>query len=228
LVQPHDLALSYRSEQPNRFRGSFWTTDNQLLADRDIPWSDLIVQAMDLRVRVVLAPHETDEDELLHEEYLKRAQSVLQAWPETAAVVIVANSDPVQAILVEPYALHDAYKLPSGDRWGARPTAGPITVDQLVGDYFASILPTWAPIPRLQVDADEQFQQVVAQVLRSRADQLAQETNRIRIPVKRQGMQSIDEDTLEEIRTFVEQVIAGSNNRESLANLRAWLGLIHD
>ncbi|THK39000.1 pyrroline-5-carboxylate reductase [Ensifer sp. MPMI2T] len=39
LVQPHDLSLSYRKEQPKRFTGSFWTTDNQQLADR----SDVII-----------------------------------------------------------------------------------------------------------------------------------------------------------------------------------------
>ncbi len=39
LVQPHALSLSYRTEQPNRFNGSFWTTENQRLADR----SDVII-----------------------------------------------------------------------------------------------------------------------------------------------------------------------------------------
>ncbi|PDT46549.1 pyrroline-5-carboxylate reductase [Sinorhizobium fredii] len=39
LVQPHALSLSYRTEQPNRFEGSFWTTENQELADR----SDVII-----------------------------------------------------------------------------------------------------------------------------------------------------------------------------------------
>ncbi|MCA1406757.1 NAD(P)-binding domain-containing protein [Ensifer sp. IC3342] len=39
LVQSHDLSLSYRTEQPNRLNASFWTTDNQELADR----SDVII-----------------------------------------------------------------------------------------------------------------------------------------------------------------------------------------
>ncbi|MBB4183402.1 pyrroline-5-carboxylate reductase [Sinorhizobium terangae] len=39
LVQPHDLSLSYRTEQPNCFTGSFWTADNRELADR----SDVII-----------------------------------------------------------------------------------------------------------------------------------------------------------------------------------------
>jgi len=39
LVQPHDLSLSYRSQQPNRFGDCFWTSDNRQLADR----SDVIV-----------------------------------------------------------------------------------------------------------------------------------------------------------------------------------------
>ncbi|APG83536.1 pyrroline-5-carboxylate reductase family protein [Sinorhizobium americanum] len=39
LVQPRDLSLSYRREQPHRFAGSFWTTDSQRLADR----SDVII-----------------------------------------------------------------------------------------------------------------------------------------------------------------------------------------
>lgn len=39
LVGPHDLSLSYRRERPHRFAGAFWTTDNQLLADR----SDVVI-----------------------------------------------------------------------------------------------------------------------------------------------------------------------------------------
>ncbi|MBX4883077.1 NAD(P)-binding domain-containing protein [Rhizobium bangladeshense] len=39
LVNPENLGLSYRNEQPRRFPNSFWTTDNQALADR----SDVIL-----------------------------------------------------------------------------------------------------------------------------------------------------------------------------------------
>ena len=39
LVNSQNLSLSYRTEQPHRFANSFWTTDNQELADR----SDVIV-----------------------------------------------------------------------------------------------------------------------------------------------------------------------------------------
>ncbi|EJC83460.1 pyrroline-5-carboxylate reductase [Rhizobium leguminosarum bv. trifolii WSM2297] len=39
LVEPQNLSLSYRSQQPDRLPNSFWTSDNQALADR----SDVIV-----------------------------------------------------------------------------------------------------------------------------------------------------------------------------------------
>lgn len=39
IAAPGDLALSYRSQRPDRFPNAFWTTDNQALADR----SDVIV-----------------------------------------------------------------------------------------------------------------------------------------------------------------------------------------
>lgn len=39
IVEPQNLSLSYRSERPDRFNRSFWTSDNQALADR----SDVIV-----------------------------------------------------------------------------------------------------------------------------------------------------------------------------------------
>ncbi|WHO75320.1 pyrroline-5-carboxylate reductase [Rhizobium sp. BT03] len=39
LVEPRNLSLSYRSEQPARFPNAFWTADNQALADR----SDVIL-----------------------------------------------------------------------------------------------------------------------------------------------------------------------------------------
>ena len=39
IVEPQDLSLSYRRDRPDRFNRSFWTTDNQELADR----SDVIV-----------------------------------------------------------------------------------------------------------------------------------------------------------------------------------------
>lgn len=39
VMRPEDLALSYRSEKPDRLPGAFWTDDNQALADR----SDIIM-----------------------------------------------------------------------------------------------------------------------------------------------------------------------------------------
>ncbi|MDX8448006.1 pyrroline-5-carboxylate reductase family protein [Mesorhizobium captivum] len=39
VVRAEDVALSFRSVKPDRFPGSFWTDDNQLLADR----SDIIM-----------------------------------------------------------------------------------------------------------------------------------------------------------------------------------------
>ncbi|WP_192254342.1 pyrroline-5-carboxylate reductase family protein [Mesorhizobium silamurunense] len=39
VVRAQDLALSYRSAKPDRFPGTFWTDDNQALADR----SDVII-----------------------------------------------------------------------------------------------------------------------------------------------------------------------------------------
>lgn len=39
IVQPRDLALSYRSARPDRLAGAFWTGENQALADR----SDVIL-----------------------------------------------------------------------------------------------------------------------------------------------------------------------------------------
>ncbi|MCP8894640.1 NAD(P)-binding domain-containing protein [Shinella daejeonensis] len=39
IVRPQDLSLSFRNKQPDRFPASFWTSDNQALADR----SDVIV-----------------------------------------------------------------------------------------------------------------------------------------------------------------------------------------
>ena len=39
IATPRNLALSYRSERPDRFPDSLWTTDNQALADH----SDIIV-----------------------------------------------------------------------------------------------------------------------------------------------------------------------------------------
>ncbi|MEJ6846078.1 pyrroline-5-carboxylate reductase dimerization domain-containing protein [Sinorhizobium fredii] len=39
LTSPKDLTLSYRSERPTRFQDSYWTRDNQQLADR----SDVII-----------------------------------------------------------------------------------------------------------------------------------------------------------------------------------------
>lgn len=54
IVQAGDLSLSYRSRQPNRFTGSFWTADNQALADRSdvvllcvrpADWQEMTVRA---------------------------------------------------------------------------------------------------------------------------------------------------------------------------------------
>ncbi|KQS82411.1 pyrroline-5-carboxylate reductase [Rhizobium sp. Leaf453] len=64
VASPEDLALSYRSQRPDRFPGAFWTTDNQALADRsDIiilsvrpaDWASLKIDAADKLVVSVMA-----------------------------------------------------------------------------------------------------------------------------------------------------------------------------
>jgi pyrroline-5-carboxylate reductase len=64
LVEPQNLSLSYRAQQPSGFPNSFWTTDSQVLADRSdviilctrpLDWSALTVDAAGKLVISVMA-----------------------------------------------------------------------------------------------------------------------------------------------------------------------------
>jgi pyrroline-5-carboxylate reductase len=91
IATPQSLALSYRSQQPDRFAGAFWTTDNQALADRSdvivlsvrpLDWANLSFHANGKLVISVMAGIRLSA--LLHHHKTAR---VVRALPNAAAEV---------------------------------------------------------------------------------------------------------------------------------------------
>jgi pyrroline-5-carboxylate reductase len=91
VIEPEHLSLSYRREQPARFPNSFWTADNQALADRSdvivlsvrpADWPALTVVAHDKLIISVMAGIRLEQLAAHH-----GTRRVVRALPNAAAEV---------------------------------------------------------------------------------------------------------------------------------------------
>lgn len=116
--------------------------------------TDLIVAASDLRIRVSGLPGR-DEAVLDRLETMQAAMSLLLEYPETAAVVVLADNGPLTARLFEPADSPRAI-LSTGARAGGNSDAmrrGPL--GEVIRTYLQQVNPGWEDVPLLassQVD----------------------------------------------------------------------------
>src|SRR5712691_11582246 len=65
--------------------------------------ADLVVQHLDLRLRLILLIDSKDVEALSEPSPLRAAELLLRHWPETAAVGLVANDSELSCLILEPF-----------------------------------------------------------------------------------------------------------------------------
>jgi hypothetical protein len=154
--------------------------------------SDFIVTALDLRLRIaMLVKGEVDsfENPSAHD---TAAQRLLDIYPDTDAVVVVADDASLTSVIFEPFDRRDTLLLPSGARLtptsGATPSAAPLRA--AVSQYLRLLTPSWDAVAALRVlepsasrehagdGASEAYREIQSARVRVREKRLAQEALR--------------------------------------------------
>lgn len=109
--------------------------------------TDLMIRALDLRIRVALQPG-ADANELASNEVLDAGLSMLVGNPETASVLVIADDEELTCRIIEPFDRPDA--ITSAESAEDNPTltrSGPAS--RVVRAYLRQINPHWDPPPRV-------------------------------------------------------------------------------
>lgn len=109
--------------------------------------TDLLIRALDLRIRVALLPGAAPT-ELSSDEMLADGLRMLIRNPETAAIVVVVDDDHLTCRIIEPFDQPDAVLSAGASATNtATPRSGP--VGSVVRAYLRQINPHWDPPPRM-------------------------------------------------------------------------------
>lgn len=109
--------------------------------------TDLMIRALDLRVRIALLPGSNASD-LTSDEVLRDAVSMLLENPETASIVVVADDRAMTCRIIDPFDRRDfVVYAKASDTERAAPPQGPVAT--VLRAYLRHINPPWEPPPRI-------------------------------------------------------------------------------
>ncbi len=109
--------------------------------------ADLVVQHLDLRLRLILLINVEDADMLSAPAGLQAAELLLKHWPETAAVGLVANDSQLSCLVLEPFDVEPTIGTPSGLRLPPTPRRDPAPVTDAIRTYLEVVAPDWERVP---------------------------------------------------------------------------------
>jgi hypothetical protein len=107
--------------------------------------TDLMIRALDLRIRVALLPGRSAE-QLDDPEVLRAAQTLLFDNPETASIAVVADDEPLTCQLIEPFDAPKALVPSAAAALLEGRRRGPAA--PLLRDYLRQVNPGWSQPPR--------------------------------------------------------------------------------
>jgi hypothetical protein len=107
---------------------------------------DFVIQALDLRVRIVLLVGSMPNTAtVLTDPMSERVEAVLGASPDTDAVVLVFDDEALTSYVIEPFDILGEILAPSG-RAGFRTTSeGPAPLAEVLTEYLRLLQINWTP-----------------------------------------------------------------------------------
>lgn len=146
--------------------------------------SDFLISSLDLRIRLSLLVTGEVEDADDPGRHLSAAQALLDLYPDTDAVVIVADDEDLNCVVVEPYDRQEALLLPRGDRAESNraPARGPAPLRSSIAQYLRSLSPTWEAVAALPL-VESSGSQAIAEAAASRLLEDLRQMN-YRVPEK--------------------------------------------
>jgi len=120
---------------------------NKLIPPDQVTPSAFVVQFLELRIRLILLVDAQGPADLQAQSALRSAKTVLDHWPETAAVGLVANDDELSCLVVEPEDVSPSVGVPSGVQLTPRARLDTLPLDSSIRRYIESSVPSWELFP---------------------------------------------------------------------------------
>jgi len=177
--------------------------------------ADLVVQHLDIRLRLILLIDVSDPNMLPEPHRLRAAALLLKHWPETAAVGLVANDAQLSCLVLEPFDVEPSIATPSGLRLPPTPRRGTAPVTNAIRAYLEVVVPNWERVPppaeRDAVGYEELGPPIAHQV---QADIVERRAN---IDEKRAALDSIDQSDTRWAADVLLRVSSKGMSAEALA-----------
>jgi hypothetical protein len=153
--------------------------------------ADLVVQHLDLRLRLILLIHAKDIEALSQPSALRAAEVLLKHWPETAAVGLVANDSELSCLIVEPFDVEPSIGTPSGLALPPTPRRDALPIGDAVRRYLEIVVPNWERVPPSSELARLGYEDLAPAVASQVRAEIA--ARRANIDEKRAALDSLDE-----------------------------------
>lgn len=153
--------------------------------------ADLVVQHLDLRLRLILLPDSKDPASLHEPDALRAAELLLRHWPETAAVGLVANDAVLSCLVLEPFDVESSIGTPSGLPLPPTPRRTPLPVQDAIQAYLELVAPSWDRVPLAGELPAIGYQDVASAIARQIRSKII--GRRANIDEKRAALDSLDE-----------------------------------
>ena len=114
--------------------------------------SDFVAQILDIRIRIILCVEAKNATDLRNTMYLGEARALLEEWPATTAVALVANDAGLSTVIVEPITGSDGVGVPSGSDRVGRTLAVPMSIHDAISEYLDARLRDWPDLPPRGLD----------------------------------------------------------------------------
>lgn len=178
--------------------------------------ADLIVQHLDVRLRLILLLETSTEADLFEASHLRAAALVLRHWPETTAVGLVANDTDLPCLIVEPFDVEPTIAAPSGEALPPTPRRMPLRVDLAVREYLDVVVPSWENVPGRIASEPFHYEEVAREVSNDVGRVMSD--RRANIDEKRAALDSISRSDMTWVARLVERAVSRGLTPEEIAN----------
>lgn len=183
--------------------------------------SDFLITSLDLRLRLallVIGEVESPEDPRVH---ASSAQALLDLYPDTDAVVVVADNSDLSSVIVEPYDRRGTLLLPSGNRTsstqGGNLEVAPVRA--VISRYLRVLSPTWDAVTRLALIESENTTELAAAAAASAFADL--KASSFRVPEKRAAQNLLTRADVDYAIELAMGVLRG--DVDPVSNLQHWM-----
>jgi hypothetical protein len=178
--------------------------------------ADLIVQHLDIRLRLILLIDATDEDALSLPTNLAAAALILRHWPETTAVGLVANDADLSCLLLEPFDVEPSIAAPSGEALPPTPRRIAQPIGSAVAQYLNVVVPSWDAIPPAEIPTEPfRYEDVALRIARSVRETIR--GRRANIDEKRSALDSLSEADAAWAARLVERAVSLGMSEQEIA-----------